>query len=375
MNYVFERIAIVGVGLIGGSLALGWKKALVASEVIGIDVNEQSLSLALSLGAIDRGYTSIDQAMQTPLDVIVLATHVNLSIELLKKIASLSPTPGLIITDVSGTKELIQTTASQVLPASVHFIGGHPMAGSHRSGIEAATGSLFENAVYVLTSNVQNRAAAYLASEQKLQAAVERLGAHVLWLDASVHDQVVAAISHIPHIVAAQLVDLVADLSVDNPYYARLAAGGFRDVTRIASGNPELWRDIVRTNQGPLRQLLLSWQKRTDSFLNWIDQNDDQAITDFFARARDFREMLPQKTTGAVRQYFELTVHVPDEPGVIGRVATLLGEASINLRNIAILENREGENAPLLLAFATQVDWEQGTQLLEENGYAIFIKE
>jgi prephenate dehydrogenase len=364
----FQRIVVVGCGLIGGSLALSWRRAGVAAEIVGVDRRPDHLEEALKRQVIDRA-ASLEEAV-TEADVIVLATPVQQSIFLLQELAKLPLPSACIVTDVGSTKREVCRQAREILPRHIPFIGGHPMAGSEKSGIRAATPRLFENAVYVLTPQADERTEAVT----QIRALVECTGAQVLLLDPERHDRLVAAISHLPHIVAAQLVDQVADLGVEDPLYAVLAAGGFRDVTRVASGHPGLWTEILLTNGDAIRPLLLEWTHRLSLLNQWLEKKDGQAIESFFRKAADWRDALPVRGRGAIRPAFQCTVDVPDEPGTIGKVASLLGEHQINLRNIGILESREGDNGQLILTFADEQSRSDATRLLESAGYTVDLR-
>lgn len=365
-----RNVTIVGLGLIGGSIALALRSHEAAERIVGVDVNESSLRKALQAGMIDDGANNLTIAVADA-DLIVLATPVRQTIRQIDLLGSLPLKPGCIITDVSSTKREICEFAKSRLPNHISFIGGHPMAGSEKSGIDAASPRLFENAAYILAPIPGTSEAAVDA----LRILIEQLRAHVLIMDPDEHDSIVAAISHIPHLVAALMVDQVADLGQTNPLYSRLAAGGFRDVTRIASGSPEMWRDIVLSNRESILDLLQDWNKRTDELIELIERADTHRVESFFARTRDWRDALPAKAKGAATHYYEMTIDVEDKPGIIAHVASILGQHGINLRNIGILENREEVNGQLLLSFSSRRDLENSAYLLKGHGYKVYVRE
>ncbi|WP_157729509.1 prephenate dehydrogenase [Tumebacillus algifaecis] len=285
---MFEKAVLIGCGLIGGSLALALKQSHCVKHLTAVELNPQSCQLALSRAVVDHVADSLQDAVQDA-DLIVLATPVREMAATLEVLAELPLRPGCLITDVGSTKREICAEARRLLPASVVFIGGHPMAGSERSGVEAATSRLFQGSVYVLTPFADSDPDVFA----KWKWAVERIGAQVMVLDPNLHDEVVAAISHVPHIIAAQLVEQVAKLSLESEsgaLYARLAAGGFRDVTRIASGNPLIWRDIVLSNRDVIRDLLQGWQQSIHHFLGMLEQEAGPEIENFFSKAAEFRD-------------------------------------------------------------------------------------
>ncbi|MDI3327338.1 MAG: prephenate dehydrogenase [Alicyclobacillaceae bacterium] len=364
----FGRIAVVGCGLIGGSLALAWRRAEIAGEIVGVDSQPDHLRAALELGAVDRALPLREAVGEA--DAVVLAVPVRQSLILLRELAGIPLAKGCLITDVGSTKREICRTAGSLLPKDVYFIGGHPMAGSEKSGIRAASPRLFENAVYVLTPREGENPEAV----ERARALVSATGAQVLLLDPERHDRLVAAVSHLPHVVAAQLVDQVAALEDTDPLYPVLAAGGFRDVTRVASGHPVMWRDILLTNGDELRPLLERWREQIGVILDWIDRKDGEALESFFRRAADWRDSLPVRGRGAIRPVYQCTVDVPDETGIIGRIATLLADEGIGLRNIGILESREEDIGQLILTFGDEGERDEAVSLLESRGYRVHVR-
>ncbi len=367
----FHRVCVIGCGLIGGSLAFALKQTGMVNHVIGYDVDRRTLRAALERGAIDETAERLDAALQGA-DLVVIAAPVPTTIILLKDIARHESllAEGAIITDVGGTKRRVMDTAQQLF-ARCEFIGGHPMAGSEKSGILAANARLLENAVYVLTPMDSTDSQAFLALSTLIQATgarVHRMGAHQ-------HDRVVASISHVPHLIAAALVNQVRVRADTDPSHTELAAGGFRDITRIASSDPLLWRDMTLENHSEIVPILDDWISAVTSLKMAVIANDGDALTEFFRLARQFRDAIPAKATGAIRAVFSITVSVPDEPGLIGKIATLLGEADISIRNIGIMESREGDDGQLLLQFDTSQFCGQAASLLRSCGYIVTDRE
>jgi len=363
-----ERVTVIGCGLIGGSFAKSLKSLGLAREVVGVDLDVPSLEEALRLGVVDRVTSDIAEGVKNS-DLILIAVPVRQTVAILERLATLPLKKGCIVSDVCSTKREV-CAASSILPSHVHFIGGHPMTGSEKSGVGASSEWLLQKAVYVLAPSQGTPPEPI----ERLSSIVSAVGAQPLILDPVTHDQVVAAISHIPHIVAAELVEQVAELGSTSPLYSRLAAGGFRDVTRIAAANPAMWRDVLLSNRDYLIELIDDWQKRMATVRNWLIDEDGDELYRLFERSRTWREALPVRASGAVRSALQCTVEVADEPGVIGRIATLLGFACINLRNIGILESREEETGQLILSFSRQQDLDEGILLLQNTGYKVHQK-
>jgi prephenate dehydrogenase len=363
------EIAILGVGLIGGSLALSLKKNNDV-HIIGFDVVEENLRMACSLGVIDKGTTYLAEAVAQA-DFIFLCAPVGKLQELISFLRYTPLKQGAVISDTGSTKVSVMEHSHGFAQRGVYFVGGHPMAGSHKSGVEASHDRLFENAYYVLTP-MEDTPQEVVESLKRL---LEPTHAKVVIMDAQKHDEVVGAISHFPHIIASALVNQVAAYNDEEDWYRSLAAGGFRDITRIASSNPRMWRDILLNNRPVMKRLAEDWKQVLDRISDLIEKADGKGIEQFFAEARTFRDGLPEKKKGALQPYFELYVDVPDEPGVIGRITTLLGEEKISITNIQILETREDILGVLRISFRSQEDMDRAIHVLQEKGYGVYERE
>jgi len=370
MGSDFARMCLIGCGLIGGSISLALRRAGVVDSVIGVDVSQATLGEAVRRGIIDQGTLDLGDALLGA-DLVLIAAPVSVTEALIADVARHQDALAneAIVTDVSGTKQRF-VARGQHLFTRVHFIGGHPMAGSEKTGVTAADARLLENAVYVLAPPAE-LTPAQSAALGRLSEGLTRAGARVRLMSAGAHDRVVAAISHVPHLIAAALVNQVADLSTSDEAYLQLAAGGFRDITRIASSDPLLWRDITLENREEILRLIADWDERLHLLASWMDTGDGAALEQFFESARAFRDLLPARSVGALRSTFSITVSVPDVPGVIGDVASLLGGHQVSIRNIGILESREGDDGQLLLQFDTLAFHDQAAAILEDHGYAI----
>src|SRR6266550_8628220 len=242
---MFNRVAIIGLGLIGGSIGLALHKAKAAQQIVGYDLGKGISNQARKSGAIDQPYSSLADAVRGA-ELIILATPVGAMRSLLQSIAT-TVTPGMVVTDVASTKAQVITWAEEFLPASVSFVGGHPMVGKELSGVEAADAALFQNRIYCLTPTART----FPAAINKVSTLVEILGARVRFLEPAEHDGQVAGVSHLPFVASIAMMNTVAEGTgwVDA---SMLAAGGFRDITRLAAGNPEMYRDICLTNSESL---------------------------------------------------------------------------------------------------------------------------
>ncbi|MGG4032612.1 prephenate dehydrogenase [Paenibacillus cisolokensis] len=356
-------VTIFGVGLIGGSLALCFK-GKPGMKVVGHSVRRSSVEKYVSRGVVDEATTSMREAAEQA-DFIFLCVPVGELESYLEQIAGFDLKPGCIISDVGSTKASIAACARKLGNRNAVFIGGHPMAGSERTGVEAATSILFENAFYVLTPEPSTPPEALT----RLTDLLKHTRAHIVTVDAEKHDEIVGAISHLPHIIAVALVNQIRRYNEQNGLYELLAAGGFRDITRIASSDPALWRDILIHNREVLLRLMRDWNEETGRFIRMLEQADTAGIEEAFRMSGEFRSRLPERRKGMIHSIYECYIDVPDHPGIIGRIATELGNRHINLSNLQIIESREEVPGVLRLSFRTQEDLDHAIASLKELGY------
>ncbi|PFA70040.1 prephenate dehydrogenase [Bacillus sp. AFS015802] len=362
-------VLIIGMGLIGGSLALCIKKEHPHAKIIGHDVNPKELRLARSLGVIDEMSLTLQSAAEQA-DLIIISTPVFQTEKIISQFESFSLKETVLITDTGSTKERIMKRSESLAGNGIQFIGGHPMAGSHKSGVAAAKEILFENAFYMLTPGV----GATEENVKRLQYWLEGTHAKFLIVEPKEHDELTGIISHFPHIVAASLVHQAKISSGGHPYLRRLAAGGFRDITRIASSNPTMWKDITMQNRLVLLSLMEEWKAEMDEVASLIEMNDPQKIFDYFNEAKKFRDDLPMLEKGAIPSFYDLFVDVPDYPGVISEVTGYLAEEKISLTNIRIMETREDIYGVLVISFQTLEDRERAIQCLrKQTNYELFL--
>ncbi|MHC8968624.1 prephenate dehydrogenase [Priestia aryabhattai] len=280
------RVLLIGVGLIGGSLALAMKKHRHVT-VVGADINTNEVQVANQLGIVDYVAEHLKtEAAQA--DYIVLATPVEYTTAWIHDLSTWKLKETVIITDVGSTKGEIMKAAQALNKKRISFIGGHPMAGSHTSGAVNARADLFCSARYILTP---------FENEQKekidaLMHLLEPTGAQFVPLDAATHDQITGVVSHLPHVIATSLVRQVKGYSAQNHLVTEMAAGGFRDITRIASSNPHMWRDILKQNRSMLLTLLDDWMKEMEQVKLLVEKGDGHELFDYFSDAKEFRDSL-----------------------------------------------------------------------------------
>lgn len=354
------RVFVVGLGLIGGSLALSIKDEHNDATLIGYDINEKNMKLAKMLGVVDETVDTIEEGAKNA-DLILLATPVQVSEKVIEILESLSLKKEVIVSDAGSTKVEVVKKASKLKELGITFIGGHPMAGSHKSGVSASKTKLFENAFYLLTpeSHIKNE------QLEMLMKWLKGTKAKFLSVSPEDHDYLTGVISHFPHIVAASLVHQADQTSQEQKLVTRLAAGGFRDITRIASSSPEMWRDILLHNKQVLLQLLKNWQFEMEKVSNMLELEDGEQIYQYFVKAKQYRDELPQKQKGAIPAFYDLFVDVPDYPGVISEITGYLAKEEISITNIRILETREDINGVLVISFQTEEDRTRAEKCIE----------
>lgn len=362
-----QTFGFIGLGLIGGSIARAIREKLPASVIIAYDINEASLHAALSDGVIDRGAACIDEQFGH-CDYLFLCAPVQKNDDNLKLIKNIL-SPDCLLTDVGSVKTGIHE-AIRVAGLEGQFIGGHPMAGSERVGYVNSKAILLENAYYILTPS-ETVPEAKLAAYREL---VQTLGAIPLVLDCHEHDYITAAISHLPHVVAAALVNLVRDSDSADGIMKMVAAGGFKDITRIASSSAQMWQQICLTNTANISALLDDYIQALCAIRDDLNSRDAKALYDFFDSARIYRDSFIGTSSGPIKCAYNLTVDIMDQPGALAAIVAILAQNQISIKNIGISHNRESENGVLKVEFYEETSIEKAAKLLAAKGYAVYTK-
>ena len=283
---LIPRLAIIGVGLIGGSLALALKEAGAVGEVVGCGRGRPNLEKALELGIVDR-YTRDPREAVRDADLIFLATPVKtLSAVVEQCLPALKA--GAIITDGGSVKADVTNRIEPLLPDSIHFVPGHPIAGTEQSGAEAAFSSLYRGKRCILTPTAKTDARALALVEQMWTTA----GSTVVKMPMDKHDRILAAISHLPHMVAYSLVNAVGSYDHYEENILEYSAGGFRDFTRIASSDPTMWRDIAETNRDALLEMMEQFEVFFAELKQEIAAGDGEKLFEFFLRSKQLRDAI-----------------------------------------------------------------------------------
>lgn len=360
-----QTVFVIGLGLIGGSLARAIAQAN-ESHIIGYDTDPQTIEFALMSGIIDESRSSIQEAV-TESDVVILGTPISETITLMQKIDTFPLDRQLIMTDVCSVKSSVMMVANQMTNSNITFIGGHPMAGSHKKGIMAAKAHLFENAIYVL-SPLKDQPESDL---DKLKQLLNRTKSNFIILNPDEHDEMTGVVSHFPHLIASSLVHQAKEWEYTHTFIPKLAAGGFRDITRIASSNPMMWQDIFYHNREKMSQLLEDWIMEMTKLKQLIDHNRTGEITGYLNLAKEYRDGLEKDDKGAIPAFHDLYVDIPDQTGAVASVMQSLAAKEISIKNIEILEIRDNITGVLRLSFPTEAFRLEANRILTKKGYEV----
>jgi prephenate dehydrogenase len=357
-------VTVIGVGLIGGSLCAGLTRN--GLRVRGVS-SGGTLEKALRMGIIERGYGYEEQQRAVEgSDFVFLCTPLQ---DITRRVEPVLACAGrnAVVTDVGSTKGVVAGIAERCAGNGAHFIGGHPMTGGEKRGVEQASPFLFYDAVYVLTPlrNTPRRAT------RRLGALLAGLGAKIMILTPDLHDRIAADVSHLPQMLAVLLTNHLAGRGDD--LFRNLAAGGFRDMTRIASSSYQVWRDILGTNRGEIRRALEEYRDDLDELIRRLDQ--EAYLEELFERAARERAVIPRYDRGFLKPLFDLRISVKDRPGELARVTSMVYYNGVNIRDIEIVSVREGEGGILRLGFADRRDAEKAAAALQGVGYQVSLPE
>jgi prephenate dehydrogenase len=351
------RIAIIGTGLVGGSIGLAL--ADLGHDIVGYDHDPARAGRAKELGAIHAIASGVDDASRDA-DVVFVAVPVGSVVDV---VVTALDSGARLVTDVGSVKGGVVARVEEARPdTAARFLGGHPMAGSEQDGIDGARSDLFVGATWVLTPTASTDESAYTALRTLLRA----LHAEVVTVTPADHDVLVAFVSHVPQLAASTLMAVANDYEEEHRALLRLAAGGFRDMTRIAASSPTIWLDILSTNRDAVLAALDAYLEALNEARALVAGADRDALSALLARARAARRNLPVGAP-APTDLVEVRVPVPDRPGVIAEVTTLAGRLGVNVFDFETTHSSEGGGVLLLIIAATAADaFEAG---LHELGY------
>ena len=362
-----KTFGFIGLGLIGGSIARAIRETIPGAVILAYDSNDETLALARREQIADRTVSSIDGSF-SQCDCIFLCAPVQKNDENLRILRPFL-SPDCLLTDVGSVKTDIHRTVAS-LGLEDQFIGGHPMAGSERVGFVNSKSVLLQNAYYILTPT-KTVPAEKLEDYRNL---VTKLGAIPLILSCEQHDYVTAAVSHLPHVISASLVNLVRDSDNAEGLMKMIAAGGFKDITRISSSSAAMWQQICLTNTENIETLLDSYIRSLQQFRTYLENRDGNALYETFDGARIYRDSFINASSGPIKKSFALTVDIADEPGAIAAIATILALNQVSIKNIGITHNREYEGGVLRIEFYEEESVEKAQNILTGKGYTIYTR-
>ena len=359
------KAGFIGLGLIGGSIARAIRRYYPDYELIAFDKSRETLALAVQEGIIDTACASIDDNFRG-CRYIFLCAPVSCNTAYLSRLKELIGSD-CILTDAGSVKTSIHEEIIS-LGMEEYFIGGHPMAGSEKSGFANSKAHLIENAYYILTPSAK-------VSEEKVETYRQfaaSLKAIPIVLDYKEHDLITGTISHLPHIIASALVNYVHDTDTKDELMKALAAGGFKDITRIASSSPVMWQQICLKNSRNISHILAGYIQTLERAKEAVERRDEEALYSMFESSRDYRDSMPNSSAGPIKKQFAVYCDIIDEAGGIATIATILASNNINIKNIGIIHNREFEEGVLRIEFYEEASSTKAVELLQKYRYVVY---
>lgn len=352
-----RTVGVFGMGLLGGSVALGLRERFLAREVHAFDLDPAALEAALAIGAADVIHTRLGDWVGQ-LDLGVLAVPVRALEAIARELAPLARADSRWL-DIGSVKGPVVAALEPLLP---HYVGTHPMAGRETPGVQNAYAGLLQSAVWVVTPSARTDAADLAAAE----ALISDLGAYPVRIDPERHDRLVARVSHVPWMLATAL-NLWIDGDADREHLLFLAAGGFRDLTRVASGSPQMSRDMVLENRAEVRAALSDLAHVLDALAAELD--DPGALLASAERGKRTRDALPIVRRSMLPRTFDVVVALPDRPMELAKLFTVLGQHALNVRDVEVLKIRETGGEAIRVGVADAADRERALQVLAAAGY------
>ncbi len=350
------KIGIIGLGFMGGCIARTLIKSDKIEQIIAYDTNREYLDMAVSDGNIN--FAAKDLSDFSECDVIFLCVPVGFIPDYANKLSKVVKNT-CVITDIGSTKKGIVESLQNL---DINFVGAHPMVGSERSGYSTSHDLLFENTYYILTENSNEKAV------NIVKDIVYELKAIPVVIDYRKHDYIVAAISHVPHIIASGLVNMIRKLDDTEEHMKLLAAGGFKDITRIASSDPIMWEHICKENKEEIIPVLEKYISDLQEFRNNI--SDSEKNYKYFESSKKYRDSFANKKINGFTAPM-LNVVIKDEKGALAKVVGLLSDNDINIKNIGIIHNREAVEGALQLEFYSVEDQDGAFNILNKSDYDV----
>ena len=330
-----KNISIIGLGLIGGSLAISLKNISRDIIITGFDRDPESVNIALYRKIIDKAADNYKDAVSEA-DLVIIATPVRLIADIASEIKD-HLKANTIVTDVGSAKLNIVEKINKIFPKGVIFIGGHPMAGSENDGVLSAKSDLFLNTYYILTPTDSTKSEALVT----LHNLFTKIGAKVITVSPTEHDKIVSLISHLPHILSTNLVALVDSKQKTLKNLFKLCAGGFRDMTRIAASNPKMWVDVTLENKEEIINSIDDYIDFLNRFKESLITGNEEYIKTHYDSAKEARLNLPKYIDKDISKLYEVRVEMSDVKGVLSEITLAISSAGVNIEDISIFHSTE----------------------------------
>ena len=365
---MLQKITIIGTGLMGGSLSLALREARAAAMIAAYDADPGTRDEAGRMGLADEVFDDAAEACRGA-DVVFVSTPISAVAD---AVAACSPglAPGTVVSDLASTKVNVVEEITGMLPPGVGYVGGHPMTGSEQSGVRFAARDMFDMRYYILTPTERTDP----DDLARVHALLTSIGARVITMDPESHDRAMATVSHVPHLLSLLLMKLASREQERMKSTYKIAAGGFRDMTRIASSNTGMWMDIARENRTFIVERLAEYSRSVQWLLGVLESGDDEALRAMFADAAAAREELMAKSGVPSAELYSVSLPVPDEPGVISRITTAVGSIGINIEDIGITHPLEGETGILALKVLGEQSAMETVDHLRAMGYRASVR-
>lgn len=363
MTEMFSRVAVIGTGLMGGSLAMALRQAPSVGTVSCFDCSEEARQKARELDVADEVCDTAAAAVRDA-EVVFIATPTGSIVEAFQQVRG-DLAPGAIVSDLGSAKQGVTAEIEAELPDGVHYVGGHPMTGSEQSGVAFARPDLYRAAYYILTPTERTDADTF----RRLHGLLTDTGARVLSIDPESHDRAMATVSHVPHLLSLLLMDMANEQRGEMQNLFTVAAGGFRDMTRIAASSPDVWIDICTANRDFIVERLRDYRSRVDDLIARLESGDVEELRGLFEDARRARAELSLKSGQELEQMFDVTLPVPDEPGVISKISTAVGALGVNIEDMGIVHPLEGETGIMTLKILGKQQALEVSERLSSLGY------
>ncbi|MDY6793973.1 MAG: prephenate dehydrogenase [Actinomycetota bacterium] len=363
---LYRCAGIVGTGLIGGSLGLALREEGSVRKVLGYDEEGRMLGEALRRGAVEEAVSGPEE-IAGRCDLVFLAVPVRSIPDVMRSMAG-SLEPGTTVSDVGSVKEAVVNMAGEILPGECHFIGGHPLAGSEQRGVGFADPMLLKDTYYALTPTGECDAEAY----SKLHALLTSVGARVIAMEPRQHDRAMSVISHLPHIMAMGLMNLALERAEEYPLL-KLAAGGFRDMTRIAASGSRIWLDILMENRDAVEESLGEYISCMHEIGNMLEEGRERDLVEWMEKARSGRQNLAPILHESLAGMYDITLSVEDRPGVISDVSLTVGEMGINIEDIELVHPLESGSGLLRLMISGEDAAARTAEALRDKGYRVSL--